>query len=225
MTVFDAAAELFTESTDRAIATNTYVRGRLFLDMVKSDTVAGASVLDYGCGPGRLAHVMAREGFAVRAVDPSDAMIALAAQLDCAGLDLQFGTISADPDALQPNSYDVIVCSSVIEYVAKPDELLSSFRRALRVPGLLVISYANKSSLWRRYWERNGGPHPMYTPNNRTWDWPGFKRLLGEQGFRPVCAPKFFESPCDWYRCGSLFRRIPLAGSIGLVAARPAPRY
>jgi 2-polyprenyl-3-methyl-5-hydroxy-6-metoxy-1,4-benzoquinol methylase len=222
MTIFDDVAEQFTQATDRAIATNNYLRGRLVLDMIKSEATAHKSVLDYGCGPGRLAHLIAREGFAVRAVDTSPSMIARARQLDRTNLDLHFKAIGAEAEALPPNSYDVIVCSSVIEYVVSPDELLRGFRRALRRPGLLVISYANKSSLWRRYWERNAQANLMYTPHNQTWNWPGFKSLLREHGFEPVSAPTFFESPCDWYRFGSLFRRVALAGTVGIVAARPS---
>jgi hypothetical protein len=78
--------------------------------------------------------------------------------------------------------------------------------------------------LWRRYWERKAEANPMYTPNNQTWDWAGFKHLLGEQGFQPVSAPTFFESPCDVYRCGAWFRRLALAGTVGIVAARPTPQ-
>jgi 2-polyprenyl-3-methyl-5-hydroxy-6-metoxy-1,4-benzoquinol methylase len=218
MTGFDHAAERFTQSTDRAIATNNYLRGRLFLDMIRSRAVAGGSVLDYGCGPGRLAHLIARNGFSVRAVDTSNVMIERARELDCTDLKLQFDTIGLGAEALESHSYDAIVCSSVIEYVARPDELLRQFHRALHPSGVLAISYANRSSLWRRYWERNAEANPMFTPNNQTWDWRDFKSLLGEHDFRPTCAPIFFESPCDRY---TVFKRFSFAGTVGIVAARP----
>ena len=221
MTVFDDAAEQFTRATDRAIATNGYLRGQLILGLVKANTAAGGTVLDYGCGPGRLAQLIAREGYSVRAGDPSEPMIAQATRLDCKGLDLMFETMGEDY-AIQPNSCDAIVCSSVIEYVPDPAAVLQSFLVALRRPGVLVISYANKSSLWRRYWERKAKVHPMYDPNNQTWDWPAFKGLLAEHDFVPTAGPLFTESPCDRYRlAGSLMRRSSLAGTIGILAARP----
>jgi SAM-dependent methyltransferase len=221
MTVFDDVAEQFAHAIDRAIATNNYLRGRLVLDLIRSAAGTRTSILDYGCGPGRLAHLMAKDGFAVRAVDTSPAMIAQALRLDRTGLDLHFEAIAGEGDALPADSYDAIVCSSVIEYVVEPEELLRGFYRALRKQGVLVISFANKSSLWRRYWDRKAAANPMYTPNNRTWDWAGFKRLLEEQGFQPVSAPIFFESPCDWQRYGALVRKLALVGTIGIVAARP----
>jgi SAM-dependent methyltransferase len=221
MTVFDSAANQFTEGTDRAIAAGDYLRGRLVLQMTSAAARAGGLVLDYGCGPGRLAWVLAKEGFRVRGVDTSRGMIERALQLDCSGLDLQFALVQGVADIDEPNAYDAVLCSSVIEYVPNPDEVLDVFSRVLRRPGALIISYANKSSLWRRRWEQQAKANPMFTPHNRTWNWTEFRDLLTRHGFRPVCAPRFFESPCDAYRFGRVFRRLPLAGSLGIVAAEP----
>lgn len=219
MSVFDSAASRFAESTDRAIAAGNYLRGRLAVQMTSAATRAGGLVLDYGCGPGRLAWLLAKEGFRVRGVDTSKTMIDLAMQLDCSGLDLEFDLISGPFDVGGRNTYDAVLCSSVIEYVANPDEVLDVFAHLLRRPGALIISYANKSSLWRRHWERQTRSNPMFTPHNRTWNWTEFKGLLARHGFCPISAPKFFESPSDAYRFGSLLHRVPLAGSLGIVTA------
>src|SRR6187551_2059271 len=93
MKVFDDAADQFTEATDRAIAANNYLRGQLVLDLISSESRAGGVVLDYGCGPGRLAQVLAKAGFSVRGVDTSRAMIDRALQLDARGLDMKFEVI------------------------------------------------------------------------------------------------------------------------------------
>jgi SAM-dependent methyltransferase len=189
--------------------------------MMSSLARAGDLVLDYGCGPGRLGLLLAKGGYRVRGVDTSPTMIQRALELKRDGLDIGFEIINGARQVAQPQSYDAIVCSSVIEYVADPDELLGIFNRALRRPGLLIISYANSSSLWRRYWERRAEANPMFTPNNRTWDWPQFKSLLAKHGFQPICAPRFFDSPCDRYRAGEIFRLVPFAGTVGVLAARP----
>jgi SAM-dependent methyltransferase len=222
MNTFDNAAQRFTDAIDLALERNGYVRGQLFLNMTARVAPIGGDVLDYGCGPGRLSVLLAREGFRVRGVDTSPGMLAQTRTLDRRDLDLKFDEIESMDDALQPGSCDAIVCSSVIEYVHDPDALLQGFYRALRRPGALVISFANESSLWRRYCARtNGRSNPMATPDHKTWRWRDFRELLRRNGFRSVIAPRFFESPWDCHRVGRLLRGVPFAGSLGVVAARP----
>lgn len=222
MNTFDHAAQQFAEATDLALEHDTYVRGRLIVDMAARVVPAGGDVLDYGCGPGRLSLLLARAGFRVRGVDTSVGMLAQTHALDRRNLDLQFDAIASMDDALRPCSCDAIVCSSVIEYVRDPDTLLRGFHRALRKPGALIISYANESSLWRRYWNwTDDRSNPMATPDHKTWRWRAFRDLLDRNGFRSVIGPRFFESPCDGYPLGRLLRAVPFAGSLGVVAARP----
>src|SRR5215475_6475989 len=120
--------------------------------------------------PRPLEPLLARAGFRVRSVDTSAGMIVEALKLDHQGVDLAFEIISASQAVLQPGCCDAILCSSVIEYVLDPDELLRSFRRALRPSGVLIISYANRSSLWRAYMNSGGSEaNPMYVPHHHTW--------------------------------------------------------
>jgi 2-polyprenyl-3-methyl-5-hydroxy-6-metoxy-1,4-benzoquinol methylase len=216
--LFNRVAENFTRETDRAIEENAYLRGRIALELVRASTRPGDEVLDYGCGPGRLSLLLARAGFRVRGVDISDAMIAQTCTLDRRGLDLEFQLIEEFGEKLPPSSFDAIVCSSVIEYVVDPDELLRQFRTALRRSGVLVISYANESSLWRRY--HSSSNNPMYVAHHHVWNWRRFRALLARNGFRPLTRPMFFESPVDRQPFARLFRRVPFVGSLGMVAAR-----
>jgi SAM-dependent methyltransferase len=221
--LFDEVAEKFAGATDRVIEQNTYLRGKLIVDLAQRWVPARGEVLDYGCGPGRLSVWLARCGFRVRGADISERMIAQARALDSQGLDVSFETIAAAEDVLQPETCDAVLCSSVIEYVPDPDALLQGFRRALRRPGTLIISYANKSSLWRRHWDRAARKeNPMYSPHNHVWHWRGFKSLLVRNGFETVCGPQFFESPWDWRPWGPLCRYVPFVGTLGVLVARPA---
>ena len=185
MKLFDDVAEKFAGAVDRALELDNYPRGRLFLELARRVAPANGLLLDYGCGPGRLSQLLARSGFRVRAVDVSEGMLAQARKLDCTNLDIEFRAIATVADVLLGSAFDAIVCSSVIEYVQDPDELLSGFRAALRNGGGLVISYANKSSLWRRHAHRTDrAENPMYTEHNHTWQWHEFRRLLERNGFR-----------------------------------------
>jgi 2-polyprenyl-3-methyl-5-hydroxy-6-metoxy-1,4-benzoquinol methylase len=216
--VFDQVAEKFTREIDEAIEGNSYTRGELFLRLVQATTQPGQLVLDYGCGPGRISLLIARAGFRVRGVDISEGMIAQARALDREGLDLEFETI-VEPHP-GPDSIDTIVCSSVIEYVVDPGELVRRFRTALRSPGALIISYANRSSLWRKHWMKPASSNPMVADqhDHHVWDGRRFRDLLTQNGFRVTKGPIFFESPLDRW---PLFRRMPLAGALGVIVARP----
>ena len=183
MNPFDDEAATFARAIDQALQGDGYVRGRLVLDLAARTIPASSLVLDYGCGPGRLSLLLARAGFRVRAVDISAGMIAEALKLDHQGVDLAFEIISVSQAVLQPGCCDAILCSSVIEYVLDPDELLRSFRRALRPSGVLIISYANRSSLWRAYLNSGGSEaNPMYVPHHHTWHWREFRKLLVRHG-------------------------------------------
>jgi SAM-dependent methyltransferase len=222
---FDEVAENFARATDRALE-HGYLRGELVLEMAARGIPKGSVILDYGCGPGRLSLLLARAGYRVRGFDMSAGMIREAEKLDRKGVDLEFGLIHSPQECLQRQEFDAILCSSVIEYVVDPDALLQGFRQSLRTPGMLIISYANRSSLWRWYTDRHKSSradNPMWAPHNRVWTWRGFRGLLRHNGFQPVFGPKFFESPLDWKTWGHWFRRIPFTGSLGLVAARPEP--
>jgi 2-polyprenyl-3-methyl-5-hydroxy-6-metoxy-1,4-benzoquinol methylase len=217
---FDSIAEKFTRETDEAIERDGYVRGDIIVELVHGSTRPGESVLDFGCGPGRLSLLLARAGFRVRGVDISEAMIAQACALDRSGLDLEFQTIK-EAERLKPESCDAIVCSSVIEYVVDPDDLLRQFHTALRAEGVLIISYANGSSLWRKYWMDTGPPNPLSGPHHQVWNWRGFRALLQQSGFRVAGRPIFFESPFDRPLWARFFRHAPFAGSLAVVVARP----
>ncbi len=216
---FDAVAESFAREIDRAILQNDYARGRVILELAQREIPSGHSVLDYGCGPGRLSLLLARAGFRVRGVDISEGMLAQARTLDPRGLDLEFGSVGEPEEILKPDSCDAILCSSVIEYVVDPDEMLRQFHAALRKSGVLIISYANRSSLWRKSWDRR--TNPLACPHHHLWSWRGFSALLRRNGFRTMGGPTFFESPFDLRPWGRLLRRVSLVGSLGLVAARP----
>jgi SAM-dependent methyltransferase len=218
---FDEAAEKFTRATDDAIRENRYTRGTLVLELAEQTIPPGGQVIDFGCGPGRMSLLLAQAGFRVRGVDISEGMIQNACALHRDGLHLEFQAINDAAEALTPASCDAIVCSSVIEYVRDPDKLLQQFRAALRNPGALIISYANRSSLCRWCWDAPVSRNPMHVPHHHAWHWRGFRKLLARNGFRTIIRPKYYDSQYDSLPGAWLLRRISLAGPLGVLAARP----
>lgn len=220
-TLFDAVAGKFAGDIDQSIRSGSYVRGDLFMRLARRHIEVGNKVLDYGCGPGRLSMLLARGGLIVHGVDTSAGMIDEARRLSLAGGgQVSFSTIEKPEEATPSGAYDAVVCSSVIEYVDDAAGLLRRFHDTLRAGGHLVISFANRSSCYRRKWMKELSDNPMAPSQRHVWNWPEFKRLLREGGFESLGTPRYFESPADRPPLGALLRRSPYFGSLGVVAAR-----
>lgn len=116
------------------------------------DPRPGERVLDIGSGPGYLAATLAervgRTG-AVRAVDPSPAMNALAEQ-KAAGLPqltVELGDALALP--FEDGGFDAAVATQVYEYVADMPAALAELRRVLRPGGrALILDTEWDSAVW-----------------------------------------------------------------------------
>jgi 2-polyprenyl-3-methyl-5-hydroxy-6-metoxy-1,4-benzoquinol methylase len=218
--LFDRTAEQFARQIDSVIDRGTYVRGRLFHDSAKLYCEPGALILDYGCGPGRISQMLVRSGFRVLGLDCSTEMINQAKLRGEDGADIRFALLGETGTEFEPDTYGGIVCSSVIEYVDTPGKVLQSFVTALRPGGVLIISYASSTSLWRRYIAYHHDRHPHLKIQNHLWNWREAKRIFTNAGFEIVSGPIAFESPFDNYRFLKCLSRLSLIGTLGFVVLR-----
>lgn len=220
--LFDDTATDFANMIDRSIASNTYFRGQLFVDVTKREIPRGARVLDYGCGPGRLARLIAELGYKVDAVDPSPKMIAEAAKQTINGLPVTFRINGGNGEDLESNAYSGIVCSSVVDFVPDVDGLLRNLSRALRSDGTLILSYGNKYSLWRAYSALRHRRTLRHLPLQRNvWGFRQARTALNEAGFEVTSGPIFFEgAPFDKRASLRFMTACPLIGILGLITAR-----
>ena len=215
ISVFDKTAADFAAAADHQTQRGRYLRAELFVSAAEANVPRNGQILDYGCGPGRIARLLAHRGFDVLGLDPSEGMLVTARQQSLAGLKLRFQWHPSGPITLPGGNFDAVVCSSVIEYVDDPDDLLQSFRRLLKPDGTLIISFANRLSLWRR-WCRLRNPSVFTGAQKRMWKWSEFRSLLQRNGFRPMGRPTYFEWRLD--RIDVL--RAFFGGTLGLVVAK-----
>ena len=147
--------------------------------------------LDAGCGTGPLARFLAAEkGCRVLGVDASKAMIDNCPPAPKA----EFRQIkdicqTALPDA----SFDGVLCSSVLEYVAEPRTALFELRRVLKQQGLLLISVRNADPIaWlpavSAYWLTKGLGRwrlcKYLDYSKHSYSESTFRQLLNSCGFR-----------------------------------------
>jgi SAM-dependent methyltransferase len=102
--------------------------------------VAGARVLDLGCGAGQLAHHLAGRGAAeVVGVDVSERMLALA-RAERGHPRLTYVREAIERVAFEPARFDLVVSALAVHYVDDYRGLVRKIARWLRPGGLLVCS-------------------------------------------------------------------------------------
>lgn len=147
----DDIAERFAGAYKRSSAFQD--RLRIWSDLIETHVQPGDAVLDMGCGPGLFSLLAARRGAQVLGIDGSERMIALcresAAESGMGNLAFDVADIAALDDRAA-RSLDVILCSSVLEYIPDLDQQLARFARLVRPGGTLIVSMPNAQSFYRQ---------------------------------------------------------------------------
>ena len=127
-------------------------RYELWTGLIDAYVDPGSAVLDAGCGSGVFSFAAASRGAVVTAIDGSAAMIVICRkeQIARAVENIHFSEAMLDDLAGQTDGcYDVILSSSVLEYVPQFESVLADFYRLLRPGGKLIVSMPNRRSVYR----------------------------------------------------------------------------
>ncbi|CAD1792448.1 3-demethylubiquinone-9 3-methyltransferase [Xanthomonas arboricola pv. juglandis] len=116
-----------------------YVSARLGL--------AGARVLDVGCGGGLLSESMARLGAQVTAIDLAPELVKVARLHSLeSGVQVDYRVQSVeDLAAEQPGSFDAVTCMEMLEHVPDPTAIIRACASLLRPGGKLFLSTLNRT--------------------------------------------------------------------------------
>lgn len=111
--------------------------------------VRGRTILDIGCGDGKLAVELWRRGAMVTGIDTSKSMIA-AAQRRARhhGADIHFRVADGHRLPLAGNLFDVVTTVTVLCFVKEPITVLREAHRVLRPGGRLLLGELNRWSWW-----------------------------------------------------------------------------
>jgi SAM-dependent methyltransferase len=161
--------------------------------------------LDLGCGHGIFGAALMKKGCQVTFADEGKGLLPEIASAP-------FHLINLDHDEIAAlGEYDLVICSNVLEHLAKPQQFLDSVHRILSPEGKLYLSWTNWLSPW--------GGHE-FSP----FHYLGARRghLVYDKLFKRKRKHTPFENLFPTYigTILGLIRRTP-----GLTTLRAAPRY
>ena len=133
-------------------------RGKQWIENFRSETVwqlagdvSGKSVLDIGCQYGLFSFYLLEKGARVTAVDISERWVEKCSEEAAAkhpDKDVRFLVADAQDLPFEDGSFDVVVCTEVIEHVDFPGKVIGEIYRVLAPNGVLVLGTPNTSSYY-----------------------------------------------------------------------------
>lgn len=178
------------------------------IDWLCSEGVAlgpHTEVLDLGCGHGVFGHSLQRRGCPITYADQVNELApALAAA--------SFVAIDLDHDHYNKlGEHDLVICSNVLEHLARPEDFLKKIRTTLRPSGHLYLSWTNWLSPWGGH---DFSPFHYFGPH---WGHRIFDRLIGR---------KRIHTPFETLYPTHIGQMIRLIATIpGLKVKKVVPRY
>jgi len=101
----------------------------------------GDSILDVGCGDGYLLSRLSARGISVSGVELAPARVRQAeTRLAAAGIEADIRIGQAESLPFADGSFDLVVCSEVLEHLVDPAVAVGEIRRVLKPGGRLVIT-------------------------------------------------------------------------------------
>ena len=145
-------------------------------------------VLDAGCGSGIFSIYLALKKCIVVGVDGSEKMIELCKKYSQAkNVTISFlQTILPFDNVDNFTKQDVILCSSVLEYIVDYEVVIQQFKQLLNPKGILIISMPNKDSWYRKmekYIFKLTGKPPYYQYIHHVLTEEEFSKQLNYYGF------------------------------------------
>lgn len=162
----------------------------------------GLSALDLGCGDGNLSLYMARSGCEVLGIDLArNAVEAAVRSAAFYGIDrARFRAIDFAREWDEPEAFDLVLCSHVIEHVPDDAGLLARVHLALRPGGRLLLLTPTVYSSFARLsrWLTGRVAHDERVGHLRGYTGPGIETLVARAGF-VVDRVVFLDGPLrDW---------------------------
>jgi 2-polyprenyl-6-hydroxyphenyl methylase/3-demethylubiquinone-9 3-methyltransferase len=164
----------------------------------------GLSLLDIGCGGGLLCEPMARLGFTVTGVDPSDKNIGTATvHAQMTGAPIAYRVSSAEVLAEEGAAFDVVLNMEVVEHVADLRAYLKACARLVKPGGIMFVATLNKT-LKSLALAKVGAEYVLRWLPPGTHDWNRFvepdklRRLLEESGLNPLKTQGIAFDPLSW---------------------------
>jgi len=118
---------------------------RVFTEQLHK-ALAGATVLDIGCGGGLFAEEVARLGCQVTGIDPSPRSIAVAQRhAEQMGLDINYRVASGEHLPFDNNTFDLVYCCDVLEHVRDADAVVAESARVLKAGGMYLYDTINRT--------------------------------------------------------------------------------
>ncbi|HEY1469127.1 MAG TPA: methyltransferase domain-containing protein [Candidatus Acidoferrum sp.] len=177
---------------------------RQYLERFLPNPASQRRVLDLGGGTGAMSARLAKDGFQVVLLDSSDEMLRISRkEAEGAQVGDRITFCQADADQVRqlfaPNSFDIVICHNLLEYVADPSEIVQSITYILREDGVFsllvrnrageVFKAAVKSSDWRLARETLSAHtvlDSLFGKPVRLFDPPEIREMLAEAGLNVV---------------------------------------
>lgn len=118
---------------------------------------AGEVALDLGCGTGTLTRWLAKRGLNTTGMDESSEMLAIAREnARRENLDISWHTGDIHHLPFDPETFDLVICNVVLEFVRHPKQVISEALRVLKKNGRFVAGLLHKEGYWGRLYSQKG---------------------------------------------------------------------
>jgi 2-polyprenyl-6-hydroxyphenyl methylase/3-demethylubiquinone-9 3-methyltransferase len=118
---------------------------RVLFDVLKIDP-RGKKALEVGSGGGYLSEEIARLGFDVTGIDPSEQSVAVAAEhARESGLQIRYEQGTGEALPCSNSSFDVVLCCDVLEHVRDVPKVIAEIARVLKPGGVFCYDTFNRT--------------------------------------------------------------------------------